>query len=62
MDNWGHLGGMVTGFALAVVLCQTIDPPSSLDKYSKISAGALLILFYIGGLALFYTTVESNSD
>ena len=53
---------MITGFALAVVLCDTIDPPTSTDKYSKYSAGLLLFLFYIGGITLFYTTVESNSD
>lgn len=53
---------MITGFALAIVLCETIDPPTSLDKYSKISAGVFLALFYVGGLVLFYTSVESNSD
>jgi hypothetical protein len=62
VDNWGHLGGMITGFALAVVLCPTIDPPTSTDKYSKVAAGILLGLFYVGGVILFYTSVESNSD
>jgi hypothetical protein len=53
---------MITGFGLAFVVFETIDPPTSNDKYNKITAGSLLGLYCIGGLALFYTVVESNSD
>ena len=42
MDNWGHLGGMISGFGLAYLVFDTIDPPVATDKYNKIAAGVMV--------------------
>ena len=62
VDNWGHFGGMITGFAIGYLIFDTIDPPTLNDKYSRITTGALLGLYFVGGIILFYTAVDSNSD
>lgn len=62
MDNWGHLGGMISGFGLAYLVFDTIDPPVATDKYNKIAAGVMVGIYFVGGLVLFYTVVDSNSD
>lgn len=59
VDNWGHLGGMITGFALGLVFFEFIDPPSKAGKTCQIVAAALLGVYYIGGIVLFYTVVET---
>ena len=53
---------MITGFAIGYLIFDTIDPPTLNDKYSRITTGALLGLYFVGGIILFYTAVDSNSD
>jgi Rhomboid family len=57
IDNWGHLGGMISGFCLGFLILDTIDPPVRSDKYIKISAGTAYFILCVTGLACFYTLV-----
>ena len=52
---------MITGFALGYLVFDTLDLPSATDKHTKITAGVLLAIYYIGGLALFYTVIDTDS-
>mmetsp|Transcript_12478 Transcript_12478/g.12542 ORF Transcript_12478/g.12542 Transcript_12478/m.12542 type:complete len:156 (-) Transcript_12478:36-503(-) len=59
IDNWGHIGGAITGLVLGFVVFEFIDPPTQTDKYFKIAGYVFLGFYYIGGLVLFYTVIET---
>ena len=50
---------MICGFALACVLFVPIDPATTGEKTWKYIMGGFLGVYYVGGLALFYTAVET---
>ena len=60
VDSWGHFGGMITGFALGWALFEYVDPPTQKDKVWKFTMAGLLGFYYIGGLVLFYTAVDTE--
>jgi uncharacterized membrane protein len=53
---------MVFGFLMGVALFETVDPPTRGNKYAKIGAWVMVAGLAVGGLVLFYTAVDSDSD
>lgn len=60
VDNWGHFGGLITGFGLAIVLFKYIDNQESKnERLARYIAAGSLGFYFILGLSLFYTEVKT---
>mmetsp|Transcript_11109 Transcript_11109/g.21773 ORF Transcript_11109/g.21773 Transcript_11109/m.21773 type:complete len:301 (-) Transcript_11109:1616-2518(-) len=59
-DNWGHIGGLLTGFCLAPVLLQFLDNTKQSKKIWQIAGGAALSVYMIVGFTVFYTEVHTE--
>ena len=53
-DNWGHFGGLFTGFGLGLCILPILAAPTRREKILKYSSMAVLVFFYIGGMIGFY--------
>lgn len=60
VDNWGHFGGLITGFAVALILFKYIDNQESKnERIARYVAAGGLAFYFILGLSLFYTVVKT---
>jgi membrane associated rhomboid family serine protease len=60
IDNWGHFGGLITGFGVALVIFKYVDNQESQnERRARYIAGAGLAFYFILGLSLFYTEVKT---
>lgn len=56
VDNLGHLGGMITGFFVGMIVFKLIEPGN--EKMWRMIGGGLLGFYFILGFTLFYTVVQ----
>jgi rhomboid protease GluP len=54
IDNWGHFGGLVSGFAMGIYLFDPIGRPSQREKNLKLGCLMLVVVFIVGGAIGFY--------
>ncbi|OMJ75631.1 hypothetical protein SteCoe_25188 [Stentor coeruleus] len=54
IDNWGHFGGLFTGFTLGIYLFDSIGRVSQKEKNLKLGCLILTAVFIVGGIIGFY--------